>query len=92
MTEIEFLGARIEKNIISMVEKTAKEEHMDKTRALKHLILLGRKEYLLRKYLELYRDCKCSIDKAAEEVGITVSEMMQEASMAGIQSTESIDE
>lgn len=42
--------------------------------------------------LELYRTGKCSIDKAAEIVDITVHEMMQEAANAGIQSTETIEE
>lgn len=92
MTEVEYLGARLEKDIVQMVEDTAEEEHVDKTKALKELILLGRKQFLLHKYLELYRMGQCSLDKAAEEAGITVNEMMQEAAKAGIQSTETIEE
>jgi predicted HTH domain antitoxin len=53
---------------------------------------MGRKQFLLKKYIELYRDGKCSIDKAAEEIGITVNEMMKEASKAGIKSEETIEE
>lgn len=53
---------------------------------------MGRKQFLLKKYTEGYRDGKCSIDKAAEEVGITVNEMMQEVSKAGIKSEETIEE
>lgn len=34
----------------------------------------------------------CSIDKTAKEVGITVVEMMQEASKAEIRSTETMEE
>lgn len=92
MSEIKFLGARIEDDILAMVEETAKEERIDKSKALKQLIAMGRKAYLLQKYLMLYRDGKCSIDKAAESVGITVSEMMREAAKAGIVSSETIDE
>lgn len=44
------------------------------------------------KYLNLHREGKCSIDKAAELVGITVTEMMQEAIKANIRSTETIEE
>lgn len=65
---------------------------VDKTKALKNLIMLGRKQFLIRKYLELYRDWKCSIDKAAESIGITVNEMMQEAAKSGIKSSETIEE
>ena len=92
MSDIKFLGARIEKEILSMVEETAKDERIDKSKALKQLIALGRKQYLLQKNLSLYRDGKCSIDKAAEEVGITVSEMMHEAVNAGITSAQTMDE
>ena len=92
MGEVEFLGARLEKEIIEMVEETAKEEHVDKTKALKELILLGRKQFLIYKYMELYRLGRCSIDKAAQEVGITVHEMMQEAIKLGIKSSQSIEE
>ena len=75
-----------------MIEDTAKDQRIDKTAALKELIVLGRKQYLLQKYLELYQEGRCSLDKAAHDVGITVVEMMQEAARAGIQSTETIEE
>ena len=55
MSEIEFLGARLEKAIVQMVEDTAKEEYTDKTKALKDLIILGRKQVLEKKCLEQYR-------------------------------------
>lgn len=92
MSEIEFVGARIEKDILGMIEDTAEEEHVDKTKALKQLIIIGRKHYVLQKYLQLYREGKCSLDKAAEKVGITITEMMQEAVKVGITSLESIEE
>lgn len=92
MSQAIFLGARLEKDVVQMVEKTAEEEHIDKTKALKELILLGRKQFLLQKYLDLYRLGRCSIDKAAQEVGITVSEMMQEAVKIGIKSSQTIEE
>ncbi len=92
MSEVQFIGARLEENIILMVEKTAQEEQVDKTKALKDLIILGRKQFLIQRYMELYRRGGCSIDQAAKEVGITVAEMMEEASKAGIKSTETIEE
>lgn len=92
MGEVEFIGARLDKDTIRMVEETAKEEDTDKTQALKELIKLGRKQFLLKKFTEEYRLGKCSIDKAAENVGITVNEMMQEVSGVGIKSSETIEE
>ncbi len=92
MSEIEFLGARMEKEIIEMVEETAEEEQVDKTKALKELIILGRKKYLLEKYLRLYGEGKCSLDKAAKMAELTVHEMMEEAAKAGLGSQETIEE
>lgn len=92
MAEAEFLGARVESDIVEMVEHTAQEEHIDKTRALKQLIILGRKQFLIKKNLDLYRSGACSLDKAAEKTGVTVHEMMKEATKAGIESTETIEE
>ena len=92
MSEAEFFGARLEREIARMVEDTAKEERVDKTKALKELIVLGRRQFLLGKHLELYRMGKCSIDKAAEKTGITVAEMMEEAAKAGIKSSETMEE
>ena len=92
MTKSGFLGVRIEKHLLEMVEETASEEHTDKTNALKQLIELGRKEFLLKKYLELYGAGRCSIDKAAQAVGITIAEMMKEASNHGITSDETLTE
>ena len=92
MSESKFLGVRVEKDIMKMIEKTAEEERVDKTKALKELVVRGWKQYVLQKYLEFYRTGKGSIDKAAEAVGITVAEMMQEAAKAEIKSTETIEE
>lgn len=47
---------------------------------------------ILKKAITLLSEGKYSIDKAAELVGITVSEMMDEAVKSGIQSSETIEE
>ncbi|MBI2151397.1 hypothetical protein HYU21_01575 [Candidatus Woesearchaeota archaeon] len=92
MSQAVFLGARLDQEVVQMVEDTAEEEKVDKTKALKELIFLGRKQYLLEKYRTLYREGQCSLDKAAEKIGITVTEMMQEAVKAKIQSEETFEE
>ncbi len=92
MSEAQFLGARLDEATIKMVEDTAEEEDVDKTKALKELIILGRKQFLINKYLECYRSGKCSLDKAARKIGITIHEMMREVAKSGIHSTETLDE
>ena len=92
MSEAEFLGVRLEKDIMKMIETTAEEERVDKTKALKELVVRGWKQYTLQKYIDRYRLGKCSIDSAAEAVGITVAEMMEEVTKAGIKSSETLEE
>jgi|SRR3989338_8817752 len=92
MSSTEFIGARLDKETMKMIDQTAKEEKVDKTRALKELIRIGRKKYLLEKNLEKYRTGLCSLDKAAKESGIALVEMMQEAVKSGITSDQTIEE
>lgn len=92
MVKTKFLGARIEPQLYSIIDKTAEEEHIDKTQAIKILVLAGWKELRLEKALEKYRKGLISIDKAAELAQLTVNEMMQEASSHGIKSSEAIEE
>ena len=87
-----FLGARIEPEIMDIVDKVAKDRRTDRTGAIKILISIGYKELNLEKVMELYRKGKISIDKAAKISGLTVSEMMDEMSSEGIKSEESIEE
>ena len=92
MSAVRFIGARMDDYVAKMIDATAREENVDKTKALKELIVLGRKQFLLKRYLQQYRDGKCSVDKAAEATGITVAEMMKEAAKEGITSTETAED
>ena len=87
-----FLGARIEPEIMDIVDKVAKDRRTDRTGAIKILISIGYKELNLEKVMELYRKGKISIDKAAKISDLTVSEMMDEIANEGIKSEESIEE
>lgn len=92
MAKTKFLGARVEEDVYTVVEKVAKEERIDKTSAVKLLVLNGWKAICLKKALEEYGHGRASIDKAARIAGITVSEMMDEAAIRGIGSQETIEE
>lgn len=87
-----FLGARMEPEIIKIVDKVSEENRVDRTSAIKLLVTAGWKELSLRKALELYREGKASVDKAAKIAGLTVSEMMEEIAVNGIKSEETIEE
>lgn len=92
MSNKKFLGLRIEPQVYEIVNKVANEENVDKTKAVKLLVLAGWKERKLEKALEQYRKGIISLDKAAEIAGLTMNEMMQQAAANGIRSEETIEE
>lgn len=87
-----FLGARIEQEIMDIVDNVSKENKVDRTSAVKILVTAGWKELRLKKALELYKEGKASVDKVAKIAGLTVSEMMEEIAAHGIKSEETIEE
>lgn len=77
---------------MDIVEKVSEEKNVDKTSAIKILVTAGWKELRLEKALQLYREGKVSVDKAAKMAGLTVSEMMNEIAAYGIKSDETVEE
>ena len=92
MSKKKFIGARIEPEVFQIVENVAKEESIDRTAAIKKLVLIGWKELKLEHSLTKYREGKISLDKAAEIAGIPIQEMMKQASLHGIKSEETLEE
>jgi predicted HTH domain antitoxin len=92
MTEVKFIGARLESEIAEMIDQTAEEENIDRTAALKELIQYGRQKLLEEKAIEMYREGKISVDKAAKMLSITVSETMRLFANAGITSEETLSD
>lgn len=88
----QFLGARIEPEIMNIVEKVSEERKVDKTSALKILVTAGWKEINLERALALYKEGKIAVDKAAKIAGLTISEMMNEIAAHGIKSDETLEE
>lgn len=87
-----FLGARIEPEIMDIVEKVSEERNVDKTGAIKILVTAGWRELRLERAIQLYREGKVSVDKAAKIAGLTVSELMNEIVAHGIKSDETVEE
>lgn len=87
-----FLGARIEPEILEIVDRTAEEKKVDRTGAIKILISVGWKELNLEKALQLYHEGKISIDKASKIARLTMNEIMNEIAAKGIKSDETIEE
>jgi predicted HTH domain antitoxin len=92
MTKKEFLGLRVEPEVLAMVNEVAREEQVDKTKAIKILVQIGWREMRLEKALEGHRRGEISLDKAAELTGLNVAQIMEEAARHGIKSDETLEE
>lgn len=92
MAEAKFVGARLEPEIMKMIEETAKEEKVDKSTALKELIQFGRQKLLEKKAIELYREGKASVGKIAKMLSISYHEAMEFLAKAGVGSEETFAE
>lgn len=87
-----FLGARMEHEIIEIVNKVSEEKKVDRTSAIRILVYAGWKELRLEKALTLYKEGKISVDKAAKIAELTVGEMMEVIAAHGIKSDETLEE
>ena len=71
-------SVRLPKEIVEEIEKLSREEGVDKGTLIRKLIAESLKEYKIKKALELYREGKLTLWKAAEIAGITYSEALEE--------------
>jgi predicted HTH domain antitoxin len=71
-------SVRLPKEMVEEIERLSKEEGIDKGTLLRRLISESLKEHKIRKSLEMYRDGRVSLWKAAEMAGITYREALEE--------------
>ncbi len=71
-------SVRLPKEIVEEIEKLSKEEGIDKGTLIRRLIAESLREYKIKRALELYREGKVSLWKAAEIAGITYREALEE--------------
>ena len=70
-------SVRLPKEIVEEIERLSREEGVDKGTLIRKLIAESLKEYKIKKALELYREGKVTLWKAAEIAGITYSEALE---------------
>jgi len=71
-------SVRLPKEMIEEIEKLSKEEGIEKGALIRKLITESLREYKIKRALELYREGKVSLWKAAEIAGITYREALEE--------------
>ena len=64
--------------MVEEIEKLSKEEWIDKGTLIRKLIAESFREYKIKRALELYREGKVSLWKAAEIAGVTYREALEE--------------
>ena len=72
---------RIEENILKVAELRSKEEHTNKTTAIKQFLYSGVEEYLLR----LCSQGRISLGKAAEILHKSIYDLQESAKKKGIE-------
>ena len=71
------ISARIDKELAEEIEKIVNEKGIDRSTVIRELLYVGLKEYKLRTALELVRERKVTVWKAAEIAGLTYREMLE---------------
>lgn len=71
-------SVRLPKEIVEEIDRLSKEEGIDKGTLIRKLIAESLREYKIKRALELYREGKVSLWKAAEIAGITYREALEE--------------
>lgn len=71
-------SVRLPKELVEEIEKLIREEGVDKGTLIRKLLTESLKDYKIRKALELYREGKVSLWRAAEMAGITYREALGE--------------
>ncbi len=70
------LTTRAPDSLVKEIETLAKEEHLDKSSLIRRLLAEAVQEKRKRKALELYKDGKVSMGKAASIAKLSIWEMM----------------
>jgi len=71
------ISARIDEELVKEIDEIVKERGTDRSAVIRELLYIGLKEYKLKKALELVRERKVTVWKAAEIAGITYREMLE---------------
>lgn len=69
--------ARLKTELLREIQEIAEEESIDRSSAIQRLLQIGLKEYRMEKALNLYRNGKVTLWKAAELAGVSLREMME---------------
>ena len=73
----ETISTRIPTEMLGELEKLAKEDQMDRSTEMRRLLEIGIRERKRRDVLERYRRSQITTERAAQELGISIWEMLE---------------
>jgi len=82
----EVVSVRLEEEVLKYAQQRAREERIPKSAVIRKLLALGIEYERLKRGIELYRDRKVSLGKAAEIAGIPITQMMDWLLRFGVKS------
>ena len=65
------IPVRIDRELVEEIERIVEERKTEQSKVIRELIHMGLKEYKLKKALDLLRERKVTVWKAAEMAGLT---------------------
>ncbi len=86
------ITARISEEYFEDLERIEKEEHADRAEVIRKLLAKGIKEWKLKRALEMLRERKVTLRKAANIASISYVEILDLASKHGIDIGYSLEE
>ena len=70
------ISARIEKEILDEIDKIVKKMDIDRSIAIRNLLKIGIKDYKIKEAMDLLRQKKITVWKAAELADLTYREVL----------------
>jgi len=77
MKKEELIASRVPPDLLEDLRKIEETEHLDRSTALRRLLYSGIREWKLEHAAKLYQENKLTMEKAADEAGVSIREMME---------------
>jgi metal-responsive CopG/Arc/MetJ family transcriptional regulator len=86
------VSLRVEREILEELERISKKRDVNRSVVIREMLLEGIREYKLREALELLRERKITVWRAAEMVGVTYREILDKMKQHNIPFPLTLDE
>ena len=71
------IATRVDRELLEQIEQIEKEVRADRSEVIRRLLDEGVKQYQTKKAIELLRDGKVTVSRAAEIAGVSIWDMLE---------------